>query len=180
MLLGTDLVKSPERLWAAYNDAKGVTARFNLNMLTMINRELDADFSLHCFEHAADWDADNEWIDIRVRSTVAQTVPIRDLDMVVELAEGEEIRTEISAKFRLEGVAAELDRADLETVQQWTDDAGVTHFSTRVPPGPGSRRTARTSIRRCCWRSSAPSSRLDVARRRRGWACTSIGISRRW
>ena len=123
-LLGTDLVKDPQRLWAAYNDAKGVTEAFNLNMLTMLNRELHANFDLNCFEHAADWDAENEWIDIRVRSTVAQTVTIADLDLVLDFAAGEEIHTEISAKFRLEGVAEELDAAGLETVEQWTDDAG--------------------------------------------------------
>lgn len=123
-LLGTDLVKDPDRLWAAYNDAKGVTAQFNLNMLTMINRELNADFDLDQFEHAADWDADNEWIDIRVRSKVAQTVQVRDLDLVVEFVAGEEMKTEISAKFRLGGIAAELEAAGLAVVEQWTDSYG--------------------------------------------------------
>jgi len=123
-LLGTDLVKSPERLWAAYNDSQGVTARFNLNLLTMLNRELNADFDLGQFEHAADWDATNEWVDIRVRSTADQQVTIKDLDLVVDFAAGDEIQTEISAKFRLDGIAAELAVAGLETVQQWTDEAG--------------------------------------------------------
>jgi len=123
-LLGTDLVKDPQRLWAAYNDAKGVTAEFNLNMLTMINRELAADFDIDKFEHVADWDATNEWIDIRVRSLVAQTVTIADLDLVVDLAAGEEIHTEISAKFRLEGIAGELEVAGLDIVEQWADEEG--------------------------------------------------------
>lgn len=123
-LLGTDLVKDPQRLWAAYNDAEGVTAAFNLNMLRMLNRELDADFSLDHFEHAADWDDINEWIDIRVRSTCDQTVVIGDLDLAVDLAAGEEIRTEISAKFRLDGVVAEFADVGLEVVEQWTDTAG--------------------------------------------------------
>lgn len=122
-LLGTDLVKDPDRLWAAYNDAKGVTARFNLNMLTMLNRELNADFDLDTFEHAADWDAENEWVDIRVRSTAQQSVRVADLDLVADFDQGEEMRTEISAKFRLPGIAAELEAAGLEIVEQWTDAA---------------------------------------------------------
>lgn len=123
-LLGTDLVKDPQRLWAAYNDSQGVTAKFNLNLLTMLNRELNANFDVDAFEHVADWDAVNEWIDIRVRSTKDQEVTIKDLDLSVSFAAGDEIHTEISAKFRLDGVIAELDRAGLETVQQWTDDGG--------------------------------------------------------
>lgn len=122
-LLGTDLVKAPNRLWAAYNDAEGVTAEFNLNMLRMLNRELHADFDVDRFEHAADWDPVNEWIDIRVRSSCRQTVTVADLDLVVEFAPAEEIRTEISAKFRLEGVVAELAAAGLEVVGQWTDSS---------------------------------------------------------
>jgi len=123
-LLGTDLVKDPDRLWAAYNDAPGVTAKFNLNMLTMINRELNADFDLDQFEHLADWDATNEWIDIRVRSKIAQTVHVRDLDLVADFAAGEEIKTEISAKFHLDGIGSELEAAGLDVVKQWTDQAG--------------------------------------------------------
>lgn len=131
-LLGTDLVKSPERLWAAYNDSKGVTAAFNLNMLTMLNRELNADFVLARFEHAADWDAENEWIDIRVRSLVDQTVTIADLDMTENFARDEEVRTEISAKFRLDGIVAELSEHGLDVVGQWTDAAGDYALSLAV------------------------------------------------
>ena len=123
-LVGTDLVKDPRRLWAAYNDAAGVTAEFNLNVLRMLNRELNADFDLDGFEHAADWDADNEWVDIRLRSRIAQSIRVGDLDLSVEVAAGEEIRTEISAKFRLEGIVDELAEAGLEVVGQWTDVAG--------------------------------------------------------
>jgi len=133
-LLGTDLVKDPDRLWAAYNDAQGVTAQFNLNMLTMINRELNADFDLARFEHAADWDAENEWIDIRIRSLVDQQVAIRDLGVQVEFAAGEEIRTEISAKFRLEGIAAELEAAGLVVRQQWTDRAADFGMTLAIKP----------------------------------------------
>ncbi len=128
-LLGTDLVKEPERLWAAYNDADGVTAAFNLNLLTMLNRELNADFDLDHFEHAADWDAENEWVDIRIRSTAAQQVCVKDLGLEIDFAEGEELHTEISAKFHLDGIASELADAGMTVVKQWTDsndDFGMT------------------------------------------------------
>jgi L-histidine Nalpha-methyltransferase len=123
-LLGTDLVKSPERLVAAYDDAQGVTAEFNRNVLRVLNRELGADFDPDAFEHVAVWDAAHEWIEMRLRSARAQTVEIADLDLRVELAAGEEIRTEISAKFRRERVADELARAGLELTHWWTDPAG--------------------------------------------------------
>lgn len=123
-LVGTDLVKDPQRLWAAYNDSAGVTAEFNLNILRMLNRELVADFDLDQFEHAADWDAENEWIDIRIRSLADQTVTLGHLDLTVDFAAGEEIHTEISAKFRLEGIAEELAAAGLAVIEQWTDEAG--------------------------------------------------------
>ena len=128
-LVGTDLVKDPDRIWSAYNDAAGVTARFNLNMLTMLNRELNANFELDQYEHVADWNDVDHWIDIRIRSKAAQTVNIADLDMTIDLASGEEIRTEISAKFTLDGIAHELDSHGMTVVGQWTDtrnDFGVT------------------------------------------------------
>ena len=128
-LLGTDLVKDPDRMWAAYNDAEGVTDRFNLNLLTMLNRELNADFNLDNVEHAADWDPEHEWIDIRIRSTKAQQVTISDLNLVIDFVEGEELHTEVSSKFHLDGVEAELAKAGMTVVQQWTDtnsDFGMT------------------------------------------------------
>jgi len=123
-LLGTDLVKSPERLVAAYDDALGVTAAFNKNVLTVLDRDLDADFDLDAFQHVALWDAEHEWIEMRLRSTEAQRIHVRGLDLEVDLERGEEIRTEISAKFRREGVAAELAQAGLELTHWWTDPAG--------------------------------------------------------
>lgn len=123
-LVGTDLVKDPGRLWAAYNDAQGVTDRFNLNVLRMINRELHATFDLDKFEHVADWDAENEWIDIRVRCVDGHHVTVGDLDLAFDVTTGEEIRTEISAKFHLDGIARELEQAGLVLVDQWTDEAG--------------------------------------------------------
>jgi L-histidine N-alpha-methyltransferase len=132
LLLGTDLVKDVGRLEAAYNDSAGVTAEFNKNVLRVINRELHADFDLGQFEHRAFFDIDNEWIEMRLRSTVAQTVTIADLGLKVDFAESEEMRTEISAKFRREGVEAELAGAGLRLTEWWTDDAGDFALSLSV------------------------------------------------
>ena len=120
-LLGTDLVKDVSRLEAAYDDAAGVTAAFNKNVLAVINRTLHADFDLDAFEHRALFDTDEEWIEMRLRSTRAQSVHVRDLALDVEFADGEEMRTEISAKFRPEGVEAELAAAGLHLTDWWTD-----------------------------------------------------------
>jgi L-histidine N-alpha-methyltransferase len=109
---------------AAYDDAAGVTAQFNQNVLVVIDRELGADFDPEAFTHVACWDAEQEWIEMRLRSTVAQRVHVEDLDLSVAFAAGEEVRTEISAKFREEGVRAELAAAGLEMSSWWTDAAG--------------------------------------------------------
>jgi L-histidine Nalpha-methyltransferase len=123
-LLGTDLVKDPVRLQRAYDDTAGVTAEFNRNVLRVVNRELDADFAVELFEHVALWDARREWIEMRLRSVTEQQVKVRDLGLTVTFAAGEEMRTEISAKFRPAGIAAELAAAGLETAAFWTDDGG--------------------------------------------------------
>ena len=123
-LLGTDLVKDTGRLLRAYNDAAGVTADFNRNVLRVINRELSADFDVDEFEHVAIWDAKDQWIEMRLRSARAQTVRVADLDLTVSFAAGEEMRTEISAKFRPEQVRSELKQARLDPVRFWTDDDG--------------------------------------------------------
>ena len=124
LLLGIDLVKDADRLVAAYDDARGVTAAFNTNVLHVLNREQKADFDIDAFAHVAVWDAENEWIEMRLRSLRDQSVRIAALDLDLELAAGEEIRTEISAKFRREGIARELDAAGLEIARWWTDEAG--------------------------------------------------------
>jgi L-histidine N-alpha-methyltransferase len=123
-LLGTDLVKDADRLVRAYDDAAGVTAAFNRNVLAVINRELGADFEVEAFEHVAKWNADEEWIEMWLRSPVAQTVKVPELDLIVEFGAGEEMRTEISAKFRQEKVRAELAAAGLELAEWWTDPEG--------------------------------------------------------
>jgi L-histidine N-alpha-methyltransferase len=132
-LLGTDLVKDPERLVRAYDDAAGVTAAFDLNVLAVINRELDADFDLSAFRHRSVWDADNEWIEMRLRSLREQTVTIRGLDLQVHFADGEEMRTEISAKFRQEGLMAEAGAVGLRIAEWWTDAAGDFALSLLTP-----------------------------------------------
>ncbi len=121
LLLGTDLVKDPERLVRAYDDTAGVTAAFNRNVLAVVNRELDADFDLHAFAHVARWNSDEERIEMWLRSTRTQQVHVRALDLSVDFAAGEEMLTEVSCKFRREGVAAELAAAGLTLTEWWTD-----------------------------------------------------------
>jgi L-histidine N-alpha-methyltransferase len=120
-LLATDLVKDTGRLVAAYDDARGVTAEFNRNLLHVLNRELDADFVPERFAHVAAWDSDEQWIEMRLRATEGMSVRLSAIDMTVEFAAGEEMRTEISAKFTLERVRSELAAAGLEVTGQWTD-----------------------------------------------------------
>ncbi|MFF7790248.1 L-histidine N(alpha)-methyltransferase [Streptomyces sp. NPDC007991] len=132
LLLGTDLVKDQEVLVRAYDDAAGVTAAFNKNVLTVINRELGADFEPAAFDHVALWDAEHEWIEMRLRSRTAQTVKVPALDLAVDFAVGEELRTEVSAKFRREGVRGELFAAGLDLTHWWTDDEGRFALSLSV------------------------------------------------
>jgi L-histidine N-alpha-methyltransferase len=132
LLLGTDLVKDEEVLVRAYDDGAGVTAAFNKNVLTVINRELGADFDPAAFDHVALWDAGHEWIEMRLRSRTAQTVKVPALGLAVDFAAGEEMRTEVSAKFRQEGVRTELSAAGLELAHWWTDDAGRFALSLSV------------------------------------------------
>ena len=124
LLLGTDLVKDTARLVRAYDDSAGVTARFNRNVLAVVNRELDADFDLEAFEHVARWNAAEERIEMWLRAETAQRVRVGTLDLTVDFASGEEMLTEVSCKFRPEGVVAELADAGLRRTHWWTDRAG--------------------------------------------------------
>ncbi|QXJ24748.1 L-histidine N(alpha)-methyltransferase [Actinomadura graeca] len=124
LLLGADLVKDTGRLVRAYDDADGVTAEFNRNVLRVINRDLGADFDPSAFEHVARWDAAEEWIEMVLRSTRDQRVHVAGLDLEVAFAAGEEMRTEISSKFRRERMEAELGASGLDLVAFWTDEAG--------------------------------------------------------
>ncbi|AJT62785.1 L-histidine N(alpha)-methyltransferase [Streptomyces chattanoogensis] len=134
LLLGTDLVKDPATLVAAYDDAQGVTAEFNKNVLHVINRELGGDFDPEDFDHVALWNAEREWIEMRLRARKELTVKIPGVDLVVPFAEGEEVRTEVSAKFREDGVRDELAAAGLELSKWWTDGAGRFALSLSVRP----------------------------------------------
>jgi len=123
-LLGTDLVKDPAVLVPAYDDAAGVTAEFNRNVLSVLNRELGADFKVETYQHVAIWDPQNEWIEMRLRSAAGARVNLSELDLDIVLEPGEEIRTEISAKFRREGIDKELARAGFSLDCWWTDRQG--------------------------------------------------------
>ncbi|QQQ73792.1 L-histidine N(alpha)-methyltransferase [Saccharothrix sp. 6-C] len=124
LLLGTDLVKDPDVLVRAYDDSQGVTAEFNRNVLRVINRTLDADFDPADFEHVALWNAEEEWIEMRLRALRPVKAHVAALSLDVEFAEGEELRTEVSAKFRREGVTRELTAAGFALERWWTDPEG--------------------------------------------------------
>ncbi|MEV4679920.1 L-histidine N(alpha)-methyltransferase [Streptomyces kurssanovii] len=124
LLLGTDLVKDEAVLVRAYDDAAGITAEFNKNVLSVLARELGADVDPADFDHVARWDRDNEWIEMRLRARSALTVKIPELDLVVPFEEGEELRTEVSAKFRQDGVRTELAEAGMDLTHWWTDEEG--------------------------------------------------------
>ncbi|MCW2998699.1 MAG: egtD [Solirubrobacterales bacterium] len=121
LLLGTDLVKEPAVLEAAYDDSAGITAAFNRNLLRVLNRELDADFDADAFDHVAFFDREHEWIEMRLRAQHRMVVPIRALDIEVTFEAREELRTEISAKFTRERLAGDLAAAGLELVALLTD-----------------------------------------------------------
>jgi L-histidine N-alpha-methyltransferase len=121
LLLGTDLVKDPAVIEAAYDDSQGVTAEFNRNVLHVINRELDADFTPDAFDHIAFFDRRHEWVEMRLRARRPCSVLISELGMRVEFAAGEELRTEISAKFTRARVEADFRAAGLELERWYTD-----------------------------------------------------------
>jgi L-histidine N-alpha-methyltransferase len=132
-LLGADLVKSPKVLVPAYDDAAGVTAAFNLNLLQVLNQRLGADFDPSWFRHQAVWDADQAWIEMRLRATRDLTIRFESLDLVVHFAEGEEMRTEISAKFTRERLEREFTEAGFTPDGWWTDPAGRFSLSLWKP-----------------------------------------------
>ncbi len=139
-LLGTDLIKDRARLEAAYDDSEGVTAEFNKNVLEVLNRELGADFDLDAFEHVARYDADEERMDIRLRSLLAQTVRLEEIDLTIEFRAGEELKTEISTKFTRERLEEVYAHAGLELCGWFTDSGGDYALSLArrpaVPPEP--------------------------------------------
>ncbi|OCB28582.1 dimethylhistidine N-methyltransferase [Mycobacterium malmoense] len=132
LLLGTDLVKDTGRLVRAYDDSAGVTAAFNRNVLAVINRQLDADFDVEAFQHVARWNAEEERIEMWLRADRPQRVRVDALDLTVDFAAGEEMLTEVSCKFRPDGVSAELDEVGLRRTRWWTDAAGDFGLSLAV------------------------------------------------
>jgi L-histidine N-alpha-methyltransferase len=133
LLLGTDLVKDIDVLEAAYDDSAGVTAAFNLNVLTIINRELGADFPLHLFEHVAFFDPERRWIEMRLRARRAMTVSIPAIDLDVSFQRGEEIRTEISTKFTRPRLESDFAAAGLELAEWLTDPDDLFALSLARP-----------------------------------------------
>lgn len=123
LLIGLDLVKPIDRILAAYNDPAGLTDRFIKNVLRVLNRSLGADFDLGGYDYVPLWDGREERVDMRLRSTMPQQVRVATLDLVLDLAEGEELRVEISTKFRPDRLARELEDAGFELSSLWTDDA---------------------------------------------------------
>lgn len=137
LLLGTDLVKDAAVLEAAYNDSAGVTAEFNRNVLRVINAGLGADFVPEDYEHVAFFDTEQEWMDMRLRATREAVVTIPDLELTVEFAAGEQMRTEISAKFTRGRVRDDLAAAGLERDAWLTDSAGMFALSLSRRAGGG-------------------------------------------
>jgi L-histidine N-alpha-methyltransferase len=124
LLVGTDLLKDRGRLVRAYDDAAGVTAAFNKNVLTVLDAELGATFDPDDFDHVAVFDERHGWIEMRLRARRTHTVDVPALGLRLDLAAGEELRTEISTKFRPGQIGEELASAGLVPTDRWTDPAG--------------------------------------------------------
>ncbi|MGH9100494.1 MAG: L-histidine N(alpha)-methyltransferase [Acidimicrobiales bacterium] len=137
LLLGTDLLKDVSKIVAAYDDASQVTARFNRNVLSVVNRELDADFVPERFDHVVRWDPFAHWIEMRLRSDRDQLVHVDALGLVVHFADGEDLLTEISAKFTPSGIAAELGHAGFVVERQWGADEGEFLLTLAHPDAVG-------------------------------------------
>lgn len=134
-LLGIDLLKDRNRLLAAYNDAEGVTAEFNLNVLLAINSAFGANFDIGAFAHVAFFDESNHWIEMRLRSQKSQQVVVPGLGIEFKLAEGEEIRTEISTKFSPTDIETELRASGFRVVREFRDPAGDFQVTLARPVG---------------------------------------------
>jgi L-histidine N-alpha-methyltransferase len=133
LLLGIDLVKDPAIIEAAYNDAAGVTAEFNRNMLRVVNREFDGDIPIESFEHVAFYDGRQQWVEMRLRATRPFSARLAALDLRVDFASGEELRTEISAKFTPARIRGDLEASGLELTEFLTDPEGLFAISLSRP-----------------------------------------------
>lgn len=142
LLLGTDLIKDRRRLEAAYNDAEGVTAAFNRNVLRVLNRKLDGDFDPEAFEHLAPYNDAEHRIEMWLRSTRRQRVRLPRIDLDFTLEEGEEILTEISVKYDRPRVEALLAAAGFRTVEFYTDPEGLFALTLAEQSGTSRKETA--------------------------------------
>jgi len=133
LLLGTDLVKDPSRLVAAYDDAAGVTADFNRNVLRVLNEQLGGNFDPDNFRHVALWNEQQQWIEMRLRAEAAAEVSLADAGITVRFDEGEDLLTEISAKFTPERVARELSEAGFVVEEMWGAEDGEFLLSLAHP-----------------------------------------------
>ncbi len=123
LLLGADLKKDASTLEAAYNDALGVTAAFNLNLLARINRELDANFNLQHFKHVALYNEEEGRVEMHIESTRAQTVNLRALDLQINFEAGERVHTENSYKYDLAEILRLAEETGFASSNTWLDDA---------------------------------------------------------
>ncbi len=135
LLIGTDLVKDPARIVAAYDDSAGVTAEFNKNVLAVMNRELSANFDPARFDHVARYDDEAHWVQMFLRARERQTVDIKELGLSLTFEAGEELRTEVSVKFEPEALEAELAATGLTVLERWTDPAGDYALTLALPTG---------------------------------------------
>jgi L-histidine N-alpha-methyltransferase len=124
LLIGTDLVKDRSRLVAAYDDAAGVTADFNRNVLHVLNEQLGGDFDPDLFRHVALWNEDEQWIEMRLRADEANEVALTGAGITVQFDQGEDMLTEISAKFTPERVEGELSEAGFVVEGMWGAEDG--------------------------------------------------------
>lgn len=141
VLVGADLVKEPQRIVAAYDDSAGVTADFNRNVLRVMNRSLGANFVPEHFAHVARWNERAQWIEMRLRAVGAQRVDLEALAMTVDFDAGEELLTEISAKFSPDGLAAELGEAGFSVDRQWGAEDGEFLLTLASPRRTSGERT---------------------------------------
>ena len=167
-LLGADLVKDPAVLEAAYDDSAGVTAAFDLNILTVINRELDGDIPEDNFTHSARFDREHEWIEMRLRATQACHAHLAAIDLDVDFAAGEEMRTELSAKFTPARLSHDLGAAGLELATIYTDPDNLFALvlarpsRPQRPPRRTSTETITTALRESRQRTLSLISELDA------------------
>ncbi|MDT0268275.1 L-histidine N(alpha)-methyltransferase [Streptomyces sp. DSM 44915] len=139
VLIGADLVKSPATLVRAYDDAQGVTAEFNKNLLRVLNRELGADFDPGAFDHQAVWNESAERVEMYLRARYGHTITLPALDLKVTFALGETLRTELSTKFRRPRLGTELSRSGLNPTHWWTDPQNRFTLVLARPTEPSAR-----------------------------------------